>query len=166
MSEYREKTTGEIKTQGQWRSHFSNVSLPKAWKKATLDGLNLDPVLESPKPEVGQYQTAIRNGASQDSNGNWVYAWQIVDMFADTTDSDGNVVTKAEQEASYEASLNESIAKQNRNKRDQLLAETDWTALSDVTMTDEMATYRQALRDITTHENWPNLLDEHWPIKP
>ena len=36
-----------------------------------------------------------------------------------------------------------------RRKRDYLLAETDWTANSDVTMTAEMTTYRQALRDIT-----------------
>ena len=36
-----------------------------------------------------------------------------------------------------------------RNKRNSLLAETDWTANSDVTMSSEMRTYRQALRDIT-----------------
>ena len=36
-----------------------------------------------------------------------------------------------------------------RNKRNALLAETDWTANSDVTMSAEMTTYRQALRDIT-----------------
>ena len=36
-----------------------------------------------------------------------------------------------------------------RIKRNNLLAQTDWTANSDVTMTAEMTTYRQALRDIT-----------------
>jgi hypothetical protein len=36
-----------------------------------------------------------------------------------------------------------------RNKRNNLLAETDWYANSDVTMSDDMRTYRQALRDIT-----------------
>ena len=36
-----------------------------------------------------------------------------------------------------------------RIKRNGLLAQTDWTANSDVTMTAEMTTYRQALRDIT-----------------
>ena len=166
MSEYRERTTGEVKTQGQWRQHFSNVSLPRVWKEATLDGLNLDPVLKSPQPNPGQYQNVTRNGVEQDANGNWIEAWQIVDMFADTTDEDGNVVTKAEHETVYQARLDESSAARNRNKRDQLLAETDWTALSDVTMTDEMTTYRQALRDITTHENWPNLSSDDWPTKP
>lgn len=36
-----------------------------------------------------------------------------------------------------------------RNKRNNLLAETDWYANSDVTMSDAMTTYRQELRDIT-----------------
>jgi len=36
-----------------------------------------------------------------------------------------------------------------RVKRDALLAETDYLALSDQTMSTEMTTYRQALRDIT-----------------
>ena len=36
-----------------------------------------------------------------------------------------------------------------RAKRNQLLQETDYLALSDQTMTAEMTTYRQALRDIT-----------------
>jgi len=36
-----------------------------------------------------------------------------------------------------------------REKRNALLAKTDWTANSDVTMSDAMRTYRQQLRDIT-----------------
>ena len=36
-----------------------------------------------------------------------------------------------------------------RAKRNKLLAETDYFALSDVTMSSEMTTYRQSLRDIT-----------------
>ena len=36
-----------------------------------------------------------------------------------------------------------------RNKRNRRLAETDWMANSDVTMSDDWKTYRQALRDLT-----------------
>ncbi len=36
-----------------------------------------------------------------------------------------------------------------RNKRNNLLIETDWMANSDVTMSDAMRTYRQELRDLT-----------------
>jgi len=37
-----------------------------------------------------------------------------------------------------------------RRQRNKLLSETDYMALSDVTMTDAWKTYRQALRDITS----------------
>ena len=53
-----------------------------------------------------------------------------------------------------------------RHLRNELLEETDWNAMSDVTMADDMKTYRQALRDLPTHKNWPNLEDADWPTKP
>ena len=83
-------------------------------------------------------------------------------MFADTTE-DGVITTKAEHEAAYQADLDAKAAESVRTQRDAKLAETDWTALTDVTMAAEMTTYRQALRDITTHENFPNLQDSDWP---
>lgn len=60
----------------------------------------------------------------------------------------------------------EHIASNNRNVRNQLLQETDWTANSDVTMSAKMKTYRKALRDLPTHKNWPNLESSDWPTKP
>ena len=165
MGEYRHTTTHEVKTQGQWRKHYSNVSLPRAWTAATLDGLNLEAVLEAPKPTAGQYETVARNGVTRDANGNWVTAWEVRDMFADTTE-DGVTTTKSEHETAYQASLDAKVAEGNRTKRDGLLAGTDWMALSDVTMTADMTTYRQALRDITSHVNWPNLDEADWPVKP
>ena len=165
MSEYRNRTTGVVKTQGQWRNEFANMSLPRVWKAATLDALDLDPVLKSPAATTTAYQTSVRDGVVQDANGNWVENYVARDMFQDTTE-DGVTTTKAEHEAAYQATLDERTATANRTKRDGLLAETDWMALSDVTMSAEMTTYRQALRDITTHSNWPNLSDDDWPVKP
>ena len=165
MSEYRNRTTGEVKSQGQWRAANPNMSLPRVWKAATLDALNLDPVLKSPAATVGQYQTSVRDGVEQDANGNWVERYVARDMFADTTE-DGVTTTKAEHEAAYQATLDAATAETNRATRDAKLAETDFYALTDVTLTAEMTTYRQALRDITTHANWPNLNDDDWPAKP
>jgi len=51
-----------------------------------------------------------------------------------------------------------------RNQRNRLLAETDWMALSDNTMTPEWASYRQALRDITEQTGFPYSVV--WPTKP
>lgn len=54
-----------------------------------------------------------------------------------------------------------------RSIRDSLLAETDWTQVADAPAdATTWATYRQALRDITTHTNWPNLSEPDWPAKP
>ena len=165
MSEYRNRTTGEVKTQGQWRAANPNMSLPRVWKAATLDALDLDPVLRSPAATVGQYQTSARDGVEQDANGKWVEKYIARDMFADTTE-DGVTTTKAEHEAVYQAELDERVSKSIRTKRDKLLAETDWWASSDLTMTADQTAYRQALRDITEHSNFPYLNEEDWPVHP
>lgn len=61
---------------------------------------------------------------------------------------------------------NDEVAERNRVFRNDRLTETDWWANSDVTMTEAQRTYRQALRDLTSHANWPNLSDSDWPTKP
>lgn len=53
-----------------------------------------------------------------------------------------------------------------RQKRDKLLAETDWWAVQDRTMIQAERDYRQALRDITDHVNFPHLTEGDWPTKP
>ena len=60
-----------------------------------------------------------------------------------------------------------------RAERDEKLKETDFYALSDVTMSSEMTTYRQALRDLpsnyTTSDGealTDNLSNLNWPTKP
>ena len=162
MSEYRERTTGEVKTQGEWRAAFKNMSLPKVWTSNVCDAMNIDPILASPAATTSAYQTSVRDGVEQDSSGNWVEKYVAQDMFADIEGGD----TKAEQETAYQATLDANTATSNRSTRDAKLAETDWTGMSDVTMSSDMTTYRQALRDLPTHSNWPNLEDADWPTKP
>ena len=165
--EYRIQSTGELKTQGEVRRMHSNTSLPRVWDANVCTELGIDPVLAAPKPEASAaYKQVGRNGAVQDANNNWVEAYTETDMFADTTDEDGVTTTKAEHETAYQARLDVTAAANVRTTRDAKLAETDWTGMSDVTMNAEMTTYRQALRDITTHANFPNLADEDWPTAP
>ena len=54
--------------------------------------------------------------------------------------------------------------KELRAERDRKIAETDWWASSDLTMTPEQTAYRQALRDITA--TYSSLEDVVWPVKP
>ena len=48
-----------------------------------------------------------------------------------------------------------------RRQRNELLAETDWMANSDIIMSNEWKTYRQALRDITSQTPTSDELDEN-----
>ena len=164
---YRIRSSGDIKTQGEIRKMHTNVSLPRSWDENVFNVLGIDPVLPTTQPEPSDaYQVVVYNGVTQDANGNWVQAWSVVDMFQDYTDDEGVTHTKAEQEAAYQADLDAKAAASVRSTRDAKIAETDWMALTDVTMSTEMAAYRQALRDITTHVNFPNLQDSDWPTKP
>jgi len=53
------------------------------------------------------------------------------------------------------------LAAEVRAKRDRLIAATDWTGNSDVTMTSAMTTYRTALRNVPAQAGFPNSIT--WP---
>ena len=53
-----------------------------------------------------------------------------------------------------------------REERDKRLAETDWMAGSDLTMSSAWTTYRQALRDVPAQDGVTGLDDVTWPTKP
>ena len=71
------------------------------------------------------------------------------------------------EEAAWAAGAFDRAIADVRVKRDRLIAQTDYFALSDNTLTDAMTNYRQALRDITngvtTVEQCNNIT---WPTKP
>jgi hypothetical protein len=58
-------------------------------------------------------------------------------------------ISKADIEAQFPIVEFDMAMADLRAKRNKLLADTDYLALSDNTMSAEMTTYRQALRDIT-----------------
>mgnify|MGYP005991263613 FL=1 len=71
------------------------------------------------------------------------------------------------EEAAWNAGAFDRAMANLRSDRDRRLAQTDWYALQDVTMSDAMRDYRQALRDIT---NGLTTVEEveavTWPTKP
>ena len=165
MSEYRIRSTGEVKSQGQIRSMHSNVSLPKVWNTNVNEALGIDPVLVTPAPTPsGSYKVVVRNGVEQDANGNWVYAWKEQEMFTEYKDSDDKTVTVADQKTAYDSANTAALEATERSTRDDLLKATDHYGLSDVTMTDAMTTYRQALRDVPQQTDFPGTIA--WPTKP
>ena len=69
--------------------------------------------------------------------------------------------------AEYQNGLFDRAMANLRAKRDAKLAETDYLALSDNTMSAEMTTYRQALRDITNDlETIADVEAVTFPTKP
>ena len=165
MAEYRNRASGEIKTDTQLRAENKNMSFPEAWNSSVHDALNVDPVLEAPAPAPSAaYKSVVRNGAVQDGKGNWVYAWKEQEMFTKYTDNAGKNITVAAQKKSYDAANTAALAATERAKRTALLMETDHYALADVTMSDAMKTYRQALRDVPQQTDFPGTIN--WPTKP
>ena len=72
----------------------------------------------------------------------------------------------AEEKAVEDAAPAKALAAL-RKKRDSLLAETDHFGLSDQTLTDNMRTYRQELRDLPSGKDTVQKCeDATWPSKP
>lgn len=78
--------------------------------------------------------------------------------------TDTNVWDVFEDDSPAISLSTEKISMIERVERDRLIAETDWWAMSDLTMTDAQKTYRQALRDVPEQSGFPN--DITWPTKP
>ena len=75
----------------------------------------------------------------------------------------------AEEEAEHLASLRpriEVVTEKVRLLRNDLLANTDWTQMVDVSQTvkDKYTAYRQALRDVPSQSGFPENIQ--WPTKP
>jgi len=77
-----------------------------------------------------------------------------------------NAQRDAEEKAWSDGAYDRAMATL-RQKRDGLLKETDYYALSDVEMSDDMKTYRQQLRDITNGVNTEaKAKNKTFPTKP
>ena len=135
---------------GQLRRENSNTSFPKQIPDDMLASYGLMPVTFADMPSTDdRTQNVSQEAAPSLVDGAWTIGWTTSSKTAEETQS-----------------WDDNIAASNRSKRDGLLAATDYFALSDVTMNSDMASYRQLLRDITSHANFPNLEDADWPVKP
>ena len=77
------------------------------------------------------------------------------------------IAARAAEEAAWNAGAFDRAMSSLRQKRDALLKSTDYLALSDNTLSAEMSTYRQSLRDITNGVDTVAKCDAiSWPTKP
>ena len=167
MANFRIRETGEVVSQGELRRRHWNTSFPAVWNQDVFEHIGIDPIFAAPQPtNTDPLKTVRQNGVVQDSNGKWVDNYEIVDMFADTTD-EGVTTTKAQHEEAFMAARNATQWTTIRSDRDNRLKDTDWVSIraadTATPMSAEWASYRQALRDITTQSDPFSIT---WPIKP
>ena len=107
-----------------------------------------------------EFNAMFRKVTGADANGSAI----------ESSNPDDFGVTWSQITAKQTALNNAAPMEELRRQRNAKLAETDFYALSDVTMSDAMTTYRQALRDITTQtpslDSDGNLTGITWPTKP
>jgi len=147
-------TNGSVDTYpynvGQLRRENPNTSFPKQIPNDILEGYGVMPVTVADMPSINERTQKVEQASSPSLvDDAWTIGWTTSSKTAEETQA-----------------WDDSMALLNRGKRDGLLADTDYFALSDVTMDSDMTNYRQALRNITTHANWPNLEADDWPTKP
>jgi len=162
-----EVATGKPKTKIQLQQENKHMSLPSSWTDATLEALGVARVTKTAAPDVGEWQVAVKDGV-EEVDGVWQEKWVTQEMFTEYTETDEDgvetTVTVQDQIDAKVAADNAALASTERATRDELLKATDHYGLSDVTMTEAMATYRQALRDVPQQAGFPSTIT--WPEKP
>lgn len=168
--EIRLRSTGEVMYEGEFRTRFAQNLPPVPLTQEWLDTYTSDPagdvVFEGPQASGGTvYQYSQRNGVEL-IEGKWYTKYILGPVFTDRpAQGDEPAKTAAEQEAEYKAMKDAEQAKSVRQTRGTKLAECDWTQLADAPVDKAVwATYRQALRDITTQEGFPWTIT--WPDAP
>jgi hypothetical protein len=155
MPAYRERSSGDVKQQGEVKALYKKaVSFSKVVD--TYADLGWDEIVAIPMPAESGPLKAVVEEAPVEIAGKWTQVWAEVDKFSGPT--------KAADEAAHIASLAAAKKTAIRNDRDKRIALTDWTASTDVTMSDAMKTYRQALRDVPAQSGFPNTIT--WPEAP
>jgi hypothetical protein len=142
--EIRIRETGAVMTEQEFRSYQKANNGP-TWGVTTdevLEALGADVVFEGPQAQPTRYQVV------EQVDGKWYTKYSVASM---------------EQEA--KDALDAQQAASQRAYRNTLLSGCDWTQVADAPVNKAVwATYRQALRDVTSQAGFPWTID--WPAKP
>jgi hypothetical protein len=135
-------------TIGQLRKDNPETSFPKSIPDDLLANFDVYPAVHDDMPSYNvNTQRVVQDDIATLVNGVWTYGYTVQSL--------------TEEEI---AAKNDETAKTVRSQRDQKLKDTDWMGMSDVTMSADWATYRQALRDIPSQAGFPNTIT--WPDEP
>jgi hypothetical protein len=132
----------------QLRRDNPQVSFPTEIPDATLAEYSVYPLAATPMPAYDPETQRVSEGLAELVDGVWMQTWVVTDLTPEEL-----------------AERAEVLAREARQERNRLLAESDWTQLSDAPVDAGIwAVYRQALRDITGQPEFPWAV--LWPTKP
>tara|TARA_B110000261_G_scaffold159094_1_gene196382 strand:- start:41 stop:490 length:450 start_codon:yes stop_codon:yes gene_type:complete len=131
---------------GLLRKENPNTSFPKQVSAEDMASFNVYPVTEV-TPTVSDTQKLVKVWTPTLVGGDWVLAHEAVDLTSDDI-----------------AEATAVLAANAREERDALLAATDFYALSDVSMSEAMTTYRSDLRAVPAQSEFPTTIS--WPTVP
>jgi hypothetical protein len=149
--ELRNRATGAVVTDSQFRAENPNTSFPQPLTPDVIEDFGYDPVLEGPQPTlIPPYQYAQRDGVVE-VDGQW-----FTHYIAVTPDAD--------QKAAMDAAQG-GVVRTERNKR---LADCDWTQLIDSPLDPDgrgaWQLYRETLRMVPQQQGFPWTIE--WPPQP
>ena len=132
----------------QLKADNPSTSFSSQLRSAPLASLGVYEVVMEPDPSFDQYtQKGVEASEPVLVDGTWTITKTVENL--------------AGAEADYALA---ELSSRMRSSRDEKLVETDHYGLSDVTMSEAMTTYRQALRDVPQQAGFPTTIT--WPTKP
>jgi hypothetical protein len=144
MPEYRIRSTGEVLSDEEFRRRHNNTSFSRLLDEKLLDAFDTDIVFEGPQKQgPPPYSITYRDGV-EEINGKWYTKYSIKQQDKEPIDNERAICI--------------------RNRRDDLIKESDWRAVCDRQLEPEWKEFRQALRDISKQEGFPH--DVKWPTDP
>ena len=160
--EIRLRSTGEVMSEGEFRTRFAQNLPSNPLTQEWLDAYTGDPagdiVLEGPQATGGTvYQYSMRQGVVQIGD-KWHTNYVLGPIFTDREATPNEPAkTAAEQEAEYKAMCDADRAKAVRAERNQRLTALDWTQGKDIpdSISSPAALVRQGLRDVPTQAGFP-----------
>lgn len=132
------------------KKRHPGVSFPRSFDDFACAEYGVVSVLDNGTPSFNSFTHKLESTAIEQINGVWTKTYTVVELTNEETTEQTN-----------------AVASKQRAKRNDLLAASDWTQLSDSSAdTAAWATYRQQLRDLPTSSgsNWPHTVT--WPTEP
>lgn len=161
----RIKKTGSVVFENEFRTYAqaNGALFGSPLTEEFINQYGGDIVFEGPQASGGTVYQYSQSDGVEFIEGKWYTKYILGPVFTDREATETEPAkTAAEQEAEYKASKDAEQAKSVRQSRNDKLKDSDWTQIADSTADKEVwATYRQALRDVTSQEGFPWTID--WP---